>query len=53
MSPQLSFDPMGYDFIIVRNVGGFCRLEPWKLEGRIEDAMHGVVEDLFNSKEDR
>lgn len=51
MSPQLSFDPMGYDFIIVRNVGGFCRLEPWKLEGRIEDAMHGVVEDLFNSKE--
>ena len=51
MSPQLSFDPMGYDFIIVRNVGGFCRLEPWKLEGRLEDAMHGVVEDLFNSKE--
>lgn len=50
MSPQLSFDPNGYDFIVVRHVNGFCRLEPWKLEGRLEAAMHGVVEDLFNAR---
>lgn len=52
MSPVLSFDPSGYDFIIVRHVGGFCKLEPWRLEGRLTEAMHGVVEDLFNGRGD-
>lgn len=50
MRPQLPFDPRGCDFIIVRNVNGFCRLEPWKLGGRLESAMHGVVEDLLNAR---
>lgn len=52
MSPAVPFDPSGYDFIVVRHVSGFCRLEPWKLEGRLEEAMHGVVEDLFNARGD-
>lgn len=52
MSSALPFDPSGYDFIIVRHVNGFCRLEPWKLEGRLTEAMHGVVEDLFDARGD-
>lgn len=50
MSHYLPFDPTHYDFIIVRHTGDFCRLEPWKLEGSLEVAMHGVIEDLFNAR---
>ncbi len=44
---SLPFELERCDIIVVRHAGGFCHLEPWRMQGELAGAMHGAVRELF------